>query len=54
MDEVKKLFARFDEDGDGEITVVELGKVMQSIGQNPSPEELEVELFSLVKCFHLF
>merc|ERR1712098_444621 len=36
----RRLF-RFDKDGDGQITVKELGTVMQSLGLNPSESELQ-------------
>ena len=40
-DELRKAFELFDEDRDGEITLAELGKIMESHGFRPSQEELE-------------
>ena len=39
--EYREAFNIFDADGDGRITAKELGTVMRSLGQNPSPQELE-------------
>ncbi|KAF4120171.1 calmodulin [Geosmithia morbida] len=39
--ELKEAFALFDKDGDGEITVKELGTVMKSLGLEPSESELQ-------------
>jgi len=36
----KSAFSLFDKDGDGTISVKELGTVMRSLGQNPSESEL--------------
>lgn len=38
--EFKEAFSLFDKDGDGTITVKELGTVMKSLGQNPTDKEL--------------
>jgi calmodulin len=38
--ECEEAFAIFDKDGDGSVTVKELGNVMRSLGQNPTEEEL--------------
>ena len=39
--EFKEAFKMFDEDGSGDIDVVELGKVFTQLGQNISEAELE-------------
>jgi hypothetical protein len=39
--EFKKAFDQFDADGGGSITTDELGKVMRSLGQNPTDDELQ-------------
>ena len=38
--EMREAFALFDKNGDGTITVQELGTVMRQLAQNPSNEEL--------------
>mmetsp|Transcript_8435 Transcript_8435/g.17408 ORF Transcript_8435/g.17408 Transcript_8435/m.17408 type:complete len:151 (+) Transcript_8435:119-571(+) len=38
--DLKEAFNMFDIDGDGTITLVELKKVMKSLGQNPTDKEL--------------
>ena len=40
MAEYREAFALFDKNGDGCISVVELGTVMRNIGQNPTDSEL--------------
>ena len=40
-DELRKAFELFDEDRDGEITLDELARIMESHGFRPSQEELE-------------
>ncbi|KIO32669.1 hypothetical protein M407DRAFT_100808 [Tulasnella calospora MUT 4182] len=40
MSEIKKAFSLFDKDGDGIITIHELGNAMRSLGQNPTESEL--------------
>ncbi|KAK7345921.1 hypothetical protein VNO77_16537 [Canavalia gladiata] len=37
----KEAFALFDKDGDGSVTVEELGTVIRSLEQNPTEEELQ-------------
>jgi len=39
--EFREAFALFDKDGDGTISTKELGQVMNSLGQKPTPQELE-------------
>ena len=39
--EYREAFALFDKNGDGTITVVELGTVMRQMGQNPTEAELQ-------------
>ena len=41
ISEFKEAFSLFDMDGDGTITTKELGKVMRSLGQNPSEADLQ-------------
>ena len=38
--EFREAFSLFDRDGDGTITTVELGTVMESLGLNSDPDEL--------------
>uniref|UniRef100_A0A1I8GYE0 Calmodulin n=1 Tax=Macrostomum lignano TaxID=282301 RepID=A0A1I8GYE0_9PLAT len=39
--EYREAFALFDKDGDGCITTKELGRVMKSLGQNPTDAQLQ-------------
>ena len=39
--EFKEAFSVFDKDGDGTITIDELGTVMRMLGQNPTEAELQ-------------
>ena len=39
--EYREAFALFDKNGDGTITVTELGTVMRSLGNNPTETELQ-------------
>ena len=39
--EFREAFALFDKNGDGTITVTELGTVMRSLGNNPTESELQ-------------
>jgi calmodulin len=59
--EFKQAFHVFDKDGDGTISVKELGIVMRSLGQNPSDEELKEMIDEVdtdgeygVTCRHTF
>ena len=40
-DELRKAFELFDEDKDGEITLAELARIMETHGLRPSQEELQ-------------
>ena len=46
VEELRDAFAFFDENGDGTITIIEIGIVMKSLGFNPT----EAELKDIVKC----
>ncbi len=39
--DLKETFALFDKDGDGNITMEELGIVLRSLGQSPTEAELQ-------------
>ena len=39
--EYKEIFDIFDETGDGTISNDEIGKVMQGLGENPTPERID-------------
>merc|ERR1712119_169562 len=39
--EFKQAFDIFDQDGGGDISTRELGRVMKLLGQNPTPQELD-------------
>merc|ERR1739845_183330 len=41
IDEFKQAFDIFDEDGGGDISTRELGRVMKLLGQNPTPQQLQ-------------
>merc|ERR1719310_404277 len=41
IEEFREAFSLFDKDGDGTITIEELGIVMRSLGRKPTREELE-------------
>ncbi|KAK2986714.1 hypothetical protein RJ640_010939 [Escallonia rubra] len=40
-DETKKVFEKFDADGDGKISAAELGAILAALGSEASPEELQ-------------
>ncbi|KAJ8646680.1 hypothetical protein MRB53_008428 [Persea americana] len=40
MDQVKKVFNRFDANGDGKISATELGDVMRALGSSPTDDEI--------------
>merc|ERR1712183_1156872 len=41
MDEVERVFNRFDANGDGKISSTELANVLRALGSETSPEELQ-------------
>jgi len=41
IDEFKQAFDIFDEDGGGDISTRELGRVMKLLGQSPTPQQLQ-------------
>lgn len=41
MDEVEKVFKKFDANGDGKISVSELQSIMSALGTETSPEEVQ-------------
>ena len=41
LNEYQEAFQLFDKNGDGTITVTELGTVMKSLGNNPTDAELQ-------------
>ena len=41
IQEYKEIFDIFDETGDGTISNEEIGKVMQGLGENPTPERID-------------
>jgi calmodulin len=41
VDAFKTAFSLYDKDGNGTITAKELGQVMRSLGEYPTPEELK-------------
>ena len=41
IQEYKEIFDIFDETNDGNISNDEIGKVMQGLGENPTPERIE-------------
>ena len=49
--EFKEAFSLFDKDGDGTISINELGTVLRSLGQNPTEQELLVKSFENLQSF---
>jgi len=47
--ELKEAFAQFDKDGDGSVSIRELGSVMRTTGQNLTEAELQ-EMINEVDC----
>ncbi|KAG8919349.1 calmodulin-like 3, partial [Tulasnella sp. 417] len=41
IEEIKKAFSLFDKDGNGSISIGELGNAMRSLGRNPTDVELQ-------------
>ena len=41
ISEFRQAFLMFDRDGDGSVTVEELGTVMRSLGQDPTEEQIQ-------------
>jgi len=41
LSEYKEAFLLFDKDGDGTVTIKELGTVMRNLGQNPTDDEIK-------------
>ncbi|KAL4318286.1 hypothetical protein GQ457_18G023290 [Hibiscus cannabinus] len=39
--EIEEVFKKFDANGDGKISALELGSILKSLGQRPSDEELD-------------
>ena len=55
----KDAFSIFDHDCDGTITTNELGRVIRSLGQNPTEAELqdiinEADMDGIIFCFFLY
>jgi calmodulin len=44
ISELKEAYSLFDKDGDGNITLAELGNMMNQLGYQPNPSELEALL----------
>ena len=49
--EFREAFALFDKDGDGTISTKELGTVMNSLGQKPTPQVSFVSLHFYIILF---
>lgn len=47
--EIKDSFSLFDVNGDGTITVAEIGTVLRSLGQNPTEADIELLVNSMDK-----
>ena len=46
-DELRRVFARFDADGDGSIDLEEFRAIIESLGENPSDEVLSLEFAAI-------
>lgn len=43
--ELQEAFSLFDKDGDGTISTRDLGVLMRSLGQNPTPSDLQARAY---------
>ncbi|XP_022736636.1 probable calcium-binding protein CML15 [Durio zibethinus] len=47
LDQMKEIFARFDMDSDGSLTILELAALLRSIGLKPSGDQIHVLLANM-------